>query len=189
MQAVSIRSIAPGLLALTMAVLGDAAQAQAASASFNVLARDNSVAATNNDIGPPAAAVNTGIGYALGAPISITASGSWNIGGGCPSFGPDGTNCFGEGLPGILYGSLIGKIGSAAWAGGAGWFKVGSSFSGAANNTGNLFLAFLDNDAANNSGFVTAFVTVVPEPATYALMASGLAVLIARRKRQRVPLK
>ena len=100
-------------------------------------------------------------------------------GGGCGDLGPDGGNCFGNGLPGINFYSLIGRVGAGSY------FKIGSSYDGIADANGTLFLAYLDNDSYNNSGFVTAVVSLpVPEPETYALMLGGLGLLgmVARRR-------
>ncbi len=142
--------------------------------SFDVYARENSLATSTNDGSP----LNTGITFSAGDALLITASGVWN-GGACGDLGPDGGNCFGNGLPGINFYSLIGRVGAGSY------FKIGSSYEGTADATGTLFLAYLDTDSSNNSGFVTAVMSLpVPEPETYALMLGGLGILgLATRKR------
>ena len=156
---------------------------QAATQSFDVLARENSTAFQTND----AMLLNTGLFFTSGSALTITASGLANgLPTQCADNGPDGTSCFGALMdPNVAnspYFALVGKVD------GGSFFKIGSSFSGTAPDTGNLFLGFLDRDSANNTGFFTAVVTVpaaaVPEPETYALMLAGLGTLafVARRK-------
>jgi MYXO-CTERM domain-containing protein len=154
--------------------------AQAGTQSFDVLARDNSVAFATNDAAP----LNTGIVLSVGDTLDITAVGLWN-GGACGFVDANGSNCFGnEGVTGINYYSLIGKIGSNDDLDNT-WFKVGTSYSGTAATAGTLYLAYLDSDSFNNSGFVTATVTVVPEAGTWAMMLAGLAgVAAVSRRRQ-----
>lgn len=153
-----------------VATIGSAqAMLPPATQSFDVYARENSSAASPLD---------TGITFAVGDALHITATGLWN-GGACGDVGPTGSNCFGNPLPGINYYSLIGRVGTGNY------FKIGDSYDGVADNTGTLTLAFLDSDSFNNSGFVTAVVSLpVPEPETYALMLGGLGILgLATRKR------
>lgn len=70
------------------------------------------------------------------------------------------------------YGTLVGEIG--------GVFKVlGTSFSGQAWGDGVLNLYYWDENNFDNAGAIDAFVTagsVVPEPATWALMIGGFAL-------------
>jgi hypothetical protein len=170
--------IAAGVLAATMPLA-----AQATTQSFNVFAKDNSVAFNTKDAAP----LNTGIVLAIGDMLDITTVGSWN-GGACGDLDANGSNCFGnEPTTGINFYSLIGKIGSNASFDST-WFKVGTSYSGTAATAGTLYLAYLDSDSFNNSGFVTATVTAVPEAGTWALMLAGLAglagVMAGSRRRQ-----
>ncbi len=164
------------IVAATLASSIGAAHAISAppTQSFDVYARENSLATSTNDGSP----LNTGITFSAGDALLITASGVWN-GGACGDLGPDGGNCFGNGLPGINFYSLIGRVGAGSY------FKIGSSYEGTADATGTLFLAYLDTDSSNNSGFVTAVMSLpVPEPETYALMLGGLGILgLATRKR------
>ena len=165
-------------LALAALLAGAVCSTQAATQSFDVFANANSTAFNSHDATP----LDTGVAFNAGDALHITASGSWN-GGACGDVGPTGTNCFGDDpVTGINYFSLIGRIGNGSY------FKVGDSFDGVASTSGDLFLAFLDTDSFNNTGFVTAVVTLptaaVPEPETYALMLGGLAALawVTRRK-------
>jgi hypothetical protein len=157
-------------LALTACLLGTVGAAQAATQSFDVFASANSVALQSHDASP----LDTGLTFSLGSSLHITASGSWN-GGACGDVGPSGTNCFGnDPITGFNYFSLIGKVGSNGT-----WFRVADAYDGVAAGSGNLFLAFLDNDSFNNTGFVTAVVTTpVPEPASWALMLGGAGALL-----------
>lgn len=165
-----------GLVAAALVASIGVAQAATAPAtqSFDVFARENSLATSTKDASP----LDTGINFAVGDALNISASGLWN-GGACGDLGPDGGNCFGNGLPGINFYSLIGRVGDGSY------FKIGSSYEGTADAAGTLFLAYLDTDSSNNSGFVTAVVSLpVPEPETYALMLGGLGILgvVARRR-------
>lgn len=82
------------------------------------------------------------------------------------------------------YGTLVGEIG--------GVFKVlGSAFDGTAWGSGTLKLYYWDSNSADNQGGIDAFVTagssVVPEPATWALMIGGFALAgQALRTRKRI---
>jgi hypothetical protein len=163
---------------LALALAGNA---HAASQSFDVFAKANSTAFNSHDASP----LDTGLAFTTGEAIDITASGTWN-GGGCGDVGPEGTNCFGnDPVTGFNYFSLVGRIGDGAY------FRIGDAYSGAADGAGDLFLAFLDTDSFNNSGFVTAVVqtsaSAVPEPGSVALLLAGLGVLsvVARRRSDR----
>jgi hypothetical protein len=167
--------IAAGVLAATLPLA-----AHAGTQSFKVDARENSVAFSSKDAAP----LDTGIVLGVGDTLDITAVGLWD-GGACGFFDANGSNCFGnEPTTGINYYSLIGKIGANPSFDST-WFKVGTSYSGTAATAGTLYLAYLDSDAFNNSGFVTATVTVVPEAGTWAMMLAGLAgVMAISRRRQ-----
>jgi MYXO-CTERM domain-containing protein len=166
--------IAASVLAATLPLA-----AQADTQSFDVYANQNSVAFNSRDAAP----LDTGIVLAVGDTLDITAIGSWN-GGACGVFDANGTSCFGiEGTTGINYYSLIGKIGANASFDNT-WFKVGTNYSSTAATAGTLYLAFLDSDSGNNSGFVTATVTTVPEAGTWAMMLAGLAGVAAVSRRR-----
>lgn len=76
------------------------------------------------------------------------------------------------------YGTLVGRIDSGNF------FVVGTSYSGVAASAGTLNLYYWDSNRADNTQHVTANVSAVPEPSTYALMLAGLAGLLASTKRR-----
>ena len=83
------------------------------------------------------------------------------------------------------YGSLVGQIGT-----GPGSYRLlGTSFSGAAWDTGTLTLFYWDTFTADNTGSVAADVVVrsltVPEPATWAVMIAGFGTAGAVLRRRR----
>lgn len=163
------RASVAGLFALS------AGLTQAATLSFDVFARENSIAFNSHDAVP----LDTGLDFTAGDALSITATGLWN-GGACGDVDANGSLCFGnEPVTGINYYSLIGKIGADASFDST-WFKVGTSYGGPAPSAGRLFLAYLDSDSSNNTGYVTAtieYTPAVPEPGTWALALAGLAAL------------
>ena len=79
------------------------------------------------------------------------------------------------------YGTLMGKIGSGDF------FAVGTHFSGPANATGELTFYYWDSNNFDNTQFVTATISGVPEPSTWAMMIQGFAgvgFLAYRRRNQ-----
>jgi hypothetical protein len=117
--------------------------------------------------------------------VDVDPSMLWNFGSGDPSYttnangmpgwtmyinNPDGSQF------GALTGALFGQIGNGNF------FNIGTHFSGAAGNEGTLNLFYMDSDAWNNIGAVTADIQAVPEPATLGLMGLGLVALLRRRR-------
>jgi len=86
---------------------------------------------------------------------------------------------YAQGNLAAAYGTLVGQIGAGDY------FVVGTSFNGVAAASGMLNLYYWDSNFSDNAGAITANVTAVPEPETYALMLGGLGVLgfVARRRR------
>jgi hypothetical protein len=81
----------------------------------------------------------------------------------------------------LPYGTLVGKIGAGIF------FEIGTLFSGPANATGELKLYYWDSNFGDNTEFVTATISAVPEPSTWAMMILGFAgvgFLAYRRRNQ-----
>ncbi|HEX5373742.1 MAG TPA: PEP-CTERM sorting domain-containing protein [Aquabacterium sp.] len=76
------------------------------------------------------------------------------------------------------YGALVGRIGSGSF------FTVGTNYSGVAATSGTLQLFYWDSNNGDNSDFITANVTAVPESGTLAMALAGLGVLgfLGRRR-------
>jgi hypothetical protein len=84
------------------------------------------------------------------------------------------------------YGALVGKIGSGAY------FLVGTHFSGPANATGELQFYYWDSNNGDNTEFVSATISGVPEPSTWAMMIlgfAGIGFLAYRRRTQAFALR
>lgn len=75
------------------------------------------------------------------------------------------------------YGKLVGAIDG-------GFFAIGTSYSGVAANAGTLKLFYWDSNASDNSQWITANVSAVPEPGTWALLAAGVGALAFVRRRR-----
>ena len=67
------------------------------------------------------------------------------------------------------YGTLVGQIG------GGSFFVLGTHFSGTASASGALSLYYFDSNNSDNTQFITAAVSGVPEPGTWAMMLLGFA--------------
>ena len=146
----------------------------AATQSFQVFANANSIAYATHDASP----LDTGLAFNVGDALQITATGHWD--GGCGgNVGPDGAYCFNY-SNGINFSALVGRVGSGDY------FKIGNSFNGTATTSGDLFLAFVDSDSANNTGSVMATVMTpaIPEPETYAMLIAGLGALAFTARRR-----
>ncbi|SDJ65230.1 PEP-CTERM protein-sorting domain-containing protein [Bradyrhizobium lablabi] len=79
----------------------------------------------------------------------------------------------------LPYGTLVGKIGAGNF------FGIGTSFSGLANATGELKLYYWDSNYGDNTQFVSAEISAVPEASTWAMMILGFfgVGLIAYRRK------
>jgi hypothetical protein len=86
----------------------------------------------------------------------------------------------------LPFGTLVGKIGVGDF------FEIGTSFSGPANAAGELKLYYWDSNFSDNSQYVTAQISAVPEPSTWAMMILGFAgvgYLAYRRRNQATALR
>jgi PEP-CTERM motif len=84
------------------------------------------------------------------------------------------------------FGTLVGKIGAGNF------FAIGTHFSGPANATGELRLYYWDSNNGDNTQFVTAQISAVPEPSTWAMMIlgfAGVSFLAYRRRNQAAALR
>ena len=79
----------------------------------------------------------------------------------------------------FAYGALVGQIDNGSL------FQVGTNYQGVAAQAGALKLFYWDSNNGDNSGFVSASISAVPEPSTWALAALGLVIVggTARRRR------
>ena len=83
------------------------------------------------------------------------------------------------------FGTLVGRIGSGDF------FAIGTHFSGPANATGELTFFYWDSNNGDNTQFVNANISAVPEPSTWAMMILGFAGVgfMAYRRRNQVSLR
>ncbi len=78
------------------------------------------------------------------------------------------------------FGALVGRIGGV-------YQLIGANFSGPAWNTGTLELFYWDSNQGDNFGDIRFNISAVPEPASWALMIAGFALVgAASRRRQKV---
>ena len=85
----------------------------------------------------------------------------------------------------LPYGTLVGKIGAAS-------SLKSAPHSRAANAAGELKLYYWDSDFSDNTEYVTATISAVPEPSTWAMMILGFAgvgYLAYRRRDQAIALR
>lgn len=77
------------------------------------------------------------------------------------------------------FGTLVGQIDNGNF------FKIGTSFTGIAGSSGTLKLFYFDSNNYDNTGSITANVSAVPEPETYAMLLAGFGLMagISRRRR------
>jgi hypothetical protein len=75
------------------------------------------------------------------------------------------------------FGTLVGEIGGVYQA-------LGTSFSGPAWGNGTLKLYYWDSNFEDNSGFISASVSV-PEPASWAMLIAGFGLVGAAARRRR----
>ena len=118
---------------------------------------------TDFSVDATASWVDTGILINIGDQIDMTATGSAS-GGSVPN-GPAGdggpcVTCIAP-VPASHY-ALVGRIGPGPGT----EFLVGASYSGMAADAGTLYLAFNDDNHADNSGSFLVSGTVIPEPTT-----------------------
>lgn len=75
------------------------------------------------------------------------------------------------------YGSLVGRVGTTTGS----YFKLGTSYSGNADATGNLFLFYWDSNAHDNSGEISVNINVPDQGGLIlSLMSFGLLAFFAR---------
>ncbi len=77
------------------------------------------------------------------------------------------------------FGNLVGEIGGV-------YMALGTNFSGNAWGTGTLNLYYWDSNASDNTGFINADVSAVPELESWVMLVAGFGMVgaVARRRKQ-----
>ncbi|HUI06300.1 MAG TPA: PEP-CTERM sorting domain-containing protein [Verrucomicrobiae bacterium] len=175
---------------------------------FAIFAPRASAAIYTFDVPSAAPWYDTGIDISAGSELDITATGivvyDTNNGFGYSSDanGGDwtGNNFLSDTvIPNTMIHSLIGKIGGTTDVGtgtpvpeglpGYGVGFIGTSYSKEVSTSGRLFLGYNDEVIPgwfnDNSGLFSVTVSVIPEPATWSLLALGVLALLGTRRLRR----
>lgn len=77
------------------------------------------------------------------------------------------------------YGNQVGQIDNGNF------FQIGTNYSGTASSSGTLKLYYFDSNYSDITGSISAHVTAVPEPETFAMLLAGLGLVagIARKRK------
>lgn len=167
--------------ALAIALTLGVSAAQATTTTFDVLSKDHSSNAGRG------AGLATGIILAAGDDLMISADITDTWSGGSGSIRTSNADGYRNGWlyanSGLtaVFGTLVGRIGTGDF------FSLGTSFSGAVANAGELFLFHWDSNNFDNSGSIAVTVSTppaaVPLPATGVLLLGALGLLGWKRRK------